>query len=307
MSNELEKSDKNNSFLSQIQNTFLGNITQGTYMAEIRRDQPTAILFLIDQSGSMSGNQKAQICAEAINGLLNEVINIATKDGGLRNYIDVGFIGYGAEKESIFLFQEGLFTLTELDNQKTRIEKKIFTKKVRNTEITEEKEVSIWIEPVAKGGTPMGSAFDKAFETLQKWINIHPNSFPPVVINISDGQPTDANDEKMLEKALKIKNLHTTDGKALLFNCHLGEANAISLIFPENRNELPANDKYAVLMYDMSSTLPAQFHKKIAQIKNQDISENAQIVAMGFNNQATDLLSLLEVGTKTQMTAITQK
>lgn len=307
MSNELEKSDKNNSFLSQIQNTFLGNTTQGTYMAEIRRDQPTAILFLIDQSGSMSGNQKAQICADAINGLLNEVINIATKDGGLRNYIDVGFIGYGAEKESIFLFQEGLFTLTELDKQKTSIEKKIFTKKVRNTEITEEKEVSIWIEPVAKGGTPMGSAFDKAFETLQKWINIHPNSFPPVVINISDGQPTDANDEKMLEKALKIKNLHTTDGKALLFNCHLGEANAISLIFPENRNELPANDKYAVLMYDMSSTLPAQFHKKIAQIKNQDISENAQIVAMGFNNQATDLLSLLEVGTKTQMTAITQK
>lgn len=308
MSNEIQINHNDGSFLTQISqnnDNFLAN--QAKYMAEIRRDQPTAFVFLIDQSGSMNSHNKANICADAINYLLNETINISTKEGGLRNYIDIALIGYGKEKESNFLLNDGFMTIQNLSQKFVRTEKTTIIKKVRNTELKEEKEIKIWVEPLASGATPMGNAFEKTYQVLKNWIDTHPDSFPPVVINISDGQPTDAKDEEMLEKALKIKNLQTKDGNILLFNCHLGQNENDGVIFPQNRNELPQNDKYATLMYDMSSSLPPQFYKKVSQVKNQDIDETKQIVAMSYNADSTYFLGLLEVGTRTQMTAIAQK
>ena len=92
-------------FLSKIQQ-FEPNFqtAQGSYSAEIKRDQPTAIMLLIDQSGSMSNHNKAVFCANAINNLLNEIINISIKEGGLRDYIDVALIGYGGEKNAKFFW-----------------------------------------------------------------------------------------------------------------------------------------------------------------------------------------------------------
>src|SRR5207249_1223629 len=48
----------------------------------------------------------------------------------------------------------------------------------------------VWFEAVAGGRTPMCQAFTEATHAVEKFIAQYPNSFPPLVINISDGRST---------------------------------------------------------------------------------------------------------------------
>jgi hypothetical protein len=71
-----------------------------TYSAEISRDNPTAIVFLIDQSGSMdekmvTGKSKADFVADVLNKTIYTLVTNCTKSDGVRNYFDIGVIGYG--------------------------------------------------------------------------------------------------------------------------------------------------------------------------------------------------------------------
>jgi hypothetical protein len=70
------------------------------YSSEISRDNPTAILFVIDQSGSMdeqmtSGKSKAVFVADVLNKTFYTLVTNCTKADGVRNYFNVGVIGYG--------------------------------------------------------------------------------------------------------------------------------------------------------------------------------------------------------------------
>jgi hypothetical protein len=72
------------------------------YGAELSRTNPTALIFLIDQSSSMGepfGAQpekpKADGVADSINRLLQNLVLKCTKGVGIRDYFHVGVIGYG--------------------------------------------------------------------------------------------------------------------------------------------------------------------------------------------------------------------
>ena len=53
--------------------------------------------------------------------------------------------------------------------------------------------IPVWFEPVADGGTPMCQAAGEAKRIIEGWIAEHPDSFPPIVIHITDGESTDGN------------------------------------------------------------------------------------------------------------------
>src|SRR5665811_1916532 len=70
------------------------------YTAEISRGNPSAFLFLVDQSGSMSdklssGKSKAEQVADVLNRTLATLITRCTKAEGTRDYFDIGVVGYG--------------------------------------------------------------------------------------------------------------------------------------------------------------------------------------------------------------------
>ena len=74
-----------------------------SYVAEISRVKPSCFIFLIDQSGSMqeawggeSGKNKAEALSTIINRLLQNLVLKCAKSEGVRDYYDVGVIGYGA-------------------------------------------------------------------------------------------------------------------------------------------------------------------------------------------------------------------
>ena len=75
------------------------------YTAEISRVNPTCILFLIDQSGSMAepwgsdlNVMKAQGVSDAVNRLLYALVDRCSKGPQLIfDYYSIGVIGYGLE------------------------------------------------------------------------------------------------------------------------------------------------------------------------------------------------------------------
>ena len=71
-----------------------------TYEAQISRNSPTAFLFVVDQSGSMadkmsSGKSKAEFVSDALNRTLVNLVTRCTKSEGVRDYFEVGVLGYG--------------------------------------------------------------------------------------------------------------------------------------------------------------------------------------------------------------------
>ena len=76
------------------------------YTAELSRSNPTALIFLIDQSSSMAepfGAQpekpKAEGVADGINRLLQNLVLKCAKGDGIRDYFHVGVIGYGGRRK----------------------------------------------------------------------------------------------------------------------------------------------------------------------------------------------------------------
>ena len=115
-----------------------------------------------------------------------------------------------------------------------------------------ESEMPIWIEPEANNGTPMHEAFVRAGEVVEGWVSDRPDSFPPIVINITDSMAP--HPDVTADTARKIMNLHTTDGNALIFNLHIADNNR-EIVFPNDKTQL-AGDGLAEFFFDISSTLP---------------------------------------------------
>ena len=197
------------------------------YTAEISRSNPSCFLFLIDRSGSMqevmnptntqpldqpmvvdgqrfthsaSGKTKAQTLADVVNRLLTNLVIKCTKSEGVRDYYHIGVIGYGGDNtagrvEPAFsgaLAGRELVPIQEIAEAPARIEER--SKKVDDGAgglVEQKTKFPVWFDAVASGGTPMCAALTKAQSILSVWTTQYPNGFPPIVINITDGESTD--------------------------------------------------------------------------------------------------------------------
>ena len=87
----------------------------------------------------------------------------------------------------------------------------------------------IWVEALANGATPMCGALARATELISAWIGEHPRGFPPIVLNLTDGE---ANDGDPIASARQLTQLRTDDGAVLLFNLHISDQGGTPITFP---------------------------------------------------------------------------
>lgn len=272
------------------------------YSAEISRSNPTCFLFLIDQSGSMAdalpnqSKRKADGVADAINRLLQNLVIRCAKEEGVRDYFYAGVIGYGATVGPAFsgaLAGKELVSISDIGNMPARVEDR--SKKIDDGAggITEQSiRLPIWFDPVAGGGTPMCQALSLAQGILQKWIVQHPSSFPPVVIQITDGESTDGDPSSAMRA---IKDIATQDGNVLLFNIHMSsDANATPIAFPDPTAQLP-NEPARILFEGASALTP--FMRAAA---NSQHGLNLSDGAKGFvlNGDMVLVVQALDIGTR---------
>ena len=269
------------------------------YSAEISRANPTCFLFLIDQSESMrdpigGGDvpmQKAEAVADAVNRLLSELSIKCAKEDGVRDYFHVGVIGYGAAVRPIFdgvLAGRDLVPLSEVAAQPARVEERQRLNSRGGSAVAVK--VPTWFSPVAFGDTPMCGALDLARRVLSRWLAEHPGSFPPVVVNITDGESTDGDPTSAAEA---LRGLTSTDGHVLLFNLHLSSDQSDPVVFPAVDAHLP--DDYARLLYRMSSPLPDDMR---TAARRHDLTLTDGAHGFAFNADISSIVQFLDVGTQ---------
>jgi hypothetical protein len=261
-------------------------------------------MFLLDQSGSMAdpfaGDKtlpKANAAADAINKLLMDLVIQCTQNfgEGPRNYFDVGVIGYGATAGvgpcfGGALAGRELVSVPELAENQLRVEQRIKQiVDVNGSLVNTSARFPVWFDPVAEGGTPMADALKLAKKVLQPWIAAHRESYPPIVINITDGEPY--YDPRKAAKALV--RLQSDDGDVLLYNLHLSSLSSTPVIFPATSAGLP--DRYATMLFEMSSEVPPQIQ--------QELLGEGYLVEPGtrgfaFNADAGAMLQFLDIGTR---------
>jgi hypothetical protein len=277
------------------------------YSRDISRRDPGCVVFLLDRSDSMKqawGNSRetmAEGAARALNETLLELLFTSQGEPGkARHYFDVGIFGYvlrlvagGEGVEPAFggkLAGQPLVALPDLRDNPIA---------VRETPSVDAgappSRVPVWVEPVYGHRTPMCQAVAVAGAHVYEWASAHPDSFPPIIINITDGMVTDSPYEGagLDEWAQRLTNIQTSDGPALLFNIFLSPAGSANpVMFPATDAGLPAPGPD---LFRISSPLPPPM---VANAHSTGIPLEPGARGFGFNADAYNLVRFLEVGTK---------
>jgi hypothetical protein len=290
----------------------------------ITRNNPCAVVILIDQSGSMgrkytdSNNEDkiiAEEVAEAVNKFFEYLILKATKGNEIREYFTFLVIGYGNEEKenSAKIAWEGTLENKEWVNVKelssniqeksTRTEMKIPHYGGNPIKITTTDKV--WIRPKHHGkNTPMISALKLCHQKLEEYIETRSDNFPPIVFNITDGLPTDSNDlNELINVCNQIKDIDTSFGNTILFNCLLSNLNEERTLMPtiEDVDKLNSN-KYHEALFEASSILPEFILKEaFIMLKEEKFNQNIPIKAVTLNIKPSELLPIFKIGTNTNL------
>ncbi len=276
------------------------------YSADISRTNPGCFLFLIDQSGSMTqalggqpGMRKMDQASETLNRTLDAISQRCSQGMDIRDYFHIGAIGYKTDQIGRSKVQS-LLLGTTVDQPFLLISQVVDIAEVEEREVRESdgagglvevtRRFPIWLRPDAEYGTPMCEALDLATGALREWVAEHPASYPPIVINISDGMATDGDPEAF---AATIKSLETSDGNALVFNAHLSDVAAMPVQFPASEAGLP--DEHAEKLFRMSSVLP-ESNRSLAVTLDLSIDEDAR--GFVFNANLEALVQFLDIGTR---------
>jgi hypothetical protein len=275
------------------------------YSAEISRDNRTALLFVIDQSGSMDerpegGRMKSEFVADVLNKTFYTLVTNCSKADGVRNYFDLGVLGYGgagvANGLGGALASDDLHAIAAVADAPLRVEERSRAVDDGAGGIVEQKtKFPVWFEPKNEGGTPMRAALTRAAELLAEWCDAHPHSYPPTILHVTDGEATDGDPEEIAEA---LRELHTGDGQSLLFNLHVTTKGGREVIFPGGDDALV--DDYARMLFRMSSPLPPHL-AKLAGDKGYSVASGSR--GFIFNADPKLIVDFFDIGTRPRLMA----
>jgi hypothetical protein len=279
----------------------------GLYQQSVSRSDPGCIVILLDRSDSMkspwsgTGSTLAEGAALVLNNLLLDLCLTATKEVNepVRHYFDVGVFGYGARLsspeegvESAFsgpLAGRGLVPLPELAENPlaVREEPSVDVMSVSS-------KIPIWVEPASGHRTPMCEAISLAGSYIFDWVSAHPNSFPPIVINITDGMVTDSpyDGVTLADWVQRLIGIETGDGPTLFFNVFLSPTPTSEIVFPANPAGLPAPGP---TLFAMTSPLPPSMAEN-ARADGFDVRPGSRGLAL--NAGRSTMLRVLQIGTR---------
>jgi hypothetical protein len=279
------------------------------YEQSISRKRPGCVVFLLDRSDSMNrswggGSETlAQGAAKAINSILMELCLRAQKGQGISyHYFDVGIFGYGVRPvaggegvESAFggqLASRALVPIPEIRDNPVAV-REIASPDAPGATVR----MPVWVEPMYGYRTPMCEAIAVAGQHVYDWAQSHPESFPPIIINITDGFVTDDpyDGASLADWAKRLTGIGTQDGQALLFNVFVAPESGGDVVFPDAPSGLPDPGP---ALFQISSTLPDPMIKNAASAGITPVPGSR---GLAFNvSDSTLLVKILEIGTRVE-------
>lgn len=277
------------------------------YSQEITRRHRSAIVIVLDRSGSMqeqmpfghSQTTKAEILAHTAGALITELIDRCRRTDALRDYYDVAVVGYGNNEVEMLLDDNGFQSVVELNRHRPQSSVKVTEEQLPNGEwAMVEHHYTEWFKPKAEGNTPMYEAMLRVRDLVSEWCTQPENreSFPPVIIHITDGEASDCDHRELMDICDQIKRQATTDGNALFLNIHISTNTHLPAIIFPMPDELIGVDRYAQTLAECSSVMPAAFNQDICELKGTIAIP--PFIGLGYNASVIDLLSIINIGSR---------
>ncbi len=274
------------------------------YTQSITRNRRTAFVLAIDFSGSMNERirfgrrttTKAEAVATVANRLLFDLTERARRSDGIRDYYDIALVGYAGGGTLPLLGERGFHSIAEVAARGAEppAAKAEYRLPDGSAALLDEVAVPRWVEPHAEGETPMYEALLEVRDLVAEWTSRPENaaSFPPVVFNITDGEASDCDDAELREVCSRIRSLRTDDGNVLLINIHIASGTEEkALLFP-TADEAAYGNRYASLLYDCSSQMPAAFDAAIRELRGG----TPPYRGMSYNASVQELVAVLNIG-----------
>lgn len=280
------------------------------YSQEITRRHRAAIVIMLDRSASMQGRvrfgrvmtTKAEAVAMTANMLITELIDRCRRTDTLRNYFDVAVVGYGDGKVEQLLSEDGFISVKALAQRTPRLGRIAFEEELADGSAAMiEHSRPCWVDVHAQGTTPMYEAMMQVRDMVGEWCAKSENSesFPPIVINITDGEPTDCDDNELRDICSQVRRIATEDGETLLLNVHIcTDWTLPSIIFPMP-DELVGAGRQARTLAECSSIMPSTFDSVVAELKG--MGAVPPFYGMGYNASVIELLSIINIGSRSIM------
>jgi len=270
------------------------------YEKQLSSATPGLIIICLDQSGSMAdsyttGYSKADYAALAVNRVIHEIINSCVAGDVVKPRVEIGVIVYNGYGAYILKYGNDLELLGNVSKLAEHMDTMSLLHVVPDGiggMIEQETIMRAFVRPFAGGGTPMAQAFELARQKIDFFTSICPDGFPPVVINITDGAPDDA--QKAFDAARRLVTTGSHDGRTLLLNAHVDSASEGQIILPRNITAF-ANNDFARYLFDISSPLPAKLANSAIAMGFKDITPE---ITRGFvfNADADTLVRFLNFG-----------
>ena len=278
-----------------------------SYTADISRNSPGCFLFLVDQSGSMTdslggdpNSTKMDGAADALNRVLDAISQRCSQGMDIRDYFHVGVITYTTDSAGNTKL-ETPFPDTTPEQPFLSISEVVDAAEVEERQVKESdgaggivevtRKFPVWLRPKAGYGTPMCAALTAASTALSNWTSQHQDSYPPMLINITDGE---AGDGDPVEWSQHIMELETTDGNVLVYNVHLSAMSAAPVQYPSDEDEVTI-DEYARQMFRMSSVFPDSV-VEMASGMGLPVTQGSR--GYVYNADMVSLVQFLDIGTR---------
>ena len=269
-----------------------------SYTAMVSQMRPTAVMFIVDHSDSMSrsteiAGKKFDYMSEAValivNKQIDELLSVCSEGGEVKDLIHIAVIGYGSESYCAWdgeLAGRGFVTPTELLAYKER----------------HRSDKRPWVQARDDGnGSNCSGAFALAYTMLEEWMESRKNQYfyPPTVVHITDGEIDSEQMRPFLREAEKIKKLSSGDGNVMIWNVDISPVKMTELILPSGA-ELGALGYSGLSLYEASSVLPSVMTASISPLK--DVSDGLAHRALGVNVSMDTLSRLLKMSVTAFMT-----
>ncbi len=241
---------------------------------------------------------KAAMLAQTAGSLISELIDRCRRTDALRNYYDIAAIGYG-NGEVEMLLGEGFLAIDEVERHRPESVTKSIEERLPNGEWAMiEHSITEWFEPKAEGDTPMYEAMLRVRDLVAEWCAKPENrdSFPPVVIHITDGEASDCDHRDLIDICSQIKQQGTSDGNALLLNIHISANDKLPAICFPMPDEIAPAGHYATTLAECSSIMPEPFNEAIYELRGRGV--RPPFIGMGYNASVIELLSIINIGSR---------
>ena len=250
--------------------------------------------------------RKMDAAALIANFAIDELVIRSSRSGDIRDYYDIAVVQYSGDGVEIII-SDGEGAMMHINGLQNIMPQPVCYNIAQQGEESDEESTEEhipltlheWVKPKAYGIAPMYEALVYIKDVLYKWCKdrVNRNSFPPMVINITDGCSSDAEQDELLDIANQLKNIGTKDGSTLLINIQLTDENSEhcqSMLFPPVSEELEHDDD-GQLLYEMSSILPPTLEPVTKEIVSSQ--RRGPYKCFARNASICEILAITDIGT----------